>query len=199
MKLDIYFLAIPDEAASAAIDKWIASIAKNAEPLRLGMRIWLTHLPETATKPFLHARPFDIVTQPLKISASMREEYQVSLGASPKKHMTCCTEGDDDASFEVLVAIVLEIMKRTGRVFMSLDNDLGARMFGPGRLGDPFDVFKLESLPGAAYEVAHESDEGELSVEWFVDARWLRAWQQHKSMSRNTGETFSRFASLDYS
>ncbi len=198
MKLDVYYLVIPDEAALASMDKWISSVAKNSTATDGGIRIWLTHVPETATKPFLHARPFDLISKPVKISASVREEYQVSLGAAPKKHMICSMDGDDEAGFEVLMSIVLEVMKRTKQVYLSIDNDLGARLFGPGRFGEPFEVSKLKNLPGAIYEVAHEDDDGELSLEWFVDDRWMRAYQQSRKLVDKPTETFSRFASLDY-
>jgi len=196
--LHLYFLTVPDEAATAAMDKWLTSITKEKTVADGGIRLWLTHVPETATRPFLNARPFDLVSQPLRLSASEREEYQVSLGAAPKKHMICRTEFDDEASFEVLLSLAFELMKRTGQAFLAVDNALGTRLLGPGRLGDPFEIEMMESFPGAAFEVAHEDDEGALDVAWYVDARWLNAWRNHRGKRANKSETFSRFASLDY-
>ena len=68
-----------------------------------------------------------------------------------------------------------------------------------GKFGEIFDQAMLEQFPGAAYEVAHEDDDGMLDLEWFVDAGWLRAWKMFKNKPNARGmETFSRFASLDY-
>lgn len=196
--LNLYFLAIPDETATASMDKWLSSIAKNKSAADGGLRLWLTHVPETATRPFLNARPFDIVSLPVRLSPSAREEYQVSLGGTPKKHMVCRTEFDDDASFEVLLSIAFELMKRSGQGFLAIDNALGTKLLGPGKLGDPFELADMASYPGAAFEVAHEDDEGALDVSWYVDASWLNAWRKNRGRKMGPNDAFSRFASLDY-
>lgn len=197
--LDLYFLSMPDETATKSMDKWLASISRKQEATDGGLRVWLTHVPDTLTRPFLDARPFDILTLPIRMGASKREEYQVTLGAAPKKHILCRTMYDDAASFDVLLTIALELMKRSGQVFLSLNPDLAAKLLGPGKFGETFDQGMLEKFPGAAYEVAHEDDEGMLDLEWFVDAGWLRAWKMFQSKPQaHAMETFSRFASLDY-
>lgn len=197
--LDIYFLSMPDETATKSMDKWLTSIARKKEMTDEGLRLWLTHVPDTISRPFLDARAFDIVTLPMRMGAAKREEYQVTLGAAPKKHMVCRTAYDDEASFDVLLTIALELMKRSGQVFLALSPELAAKLLGPGKFGEIFDQAMLEQFPGAAYEVAHEDDDGMLDLEWFVDAGWLRAWKMFKNKPNARGmETFSRFASLDY-
>lgn len=197
--LDLYFLSTPDETAIHAMDKWITSIARKKEATEGGLRVWLTHVPDTLTRPFLDARAFDIVTRPVRMCAAEREEYQVSLGAAPKKHMVCQTAYDDEASFEVLLTLALELLKRAGQAYLSLTPELAARLLGPGKFGETFDQSMLEKFPGAAYEVAHEDSDGMLTLEWFVDAGWLRAWKTYKAKpATHVMETFSRFATLDY-
>ena len=58
---------------------------------------------------------------------------------------------------------------------------------------------RIYRYPGQISEIAHERSDGDLWVEWIVDARWLRAWidakNRHRGVEKN--DEFSRFASLD--
>ena len=199
MNLFIFFCELPTQAALEALDRRLSTLAKTQDPLPNGKRLWITHVPETATRPFLHARAFDIFVAPIRFSTSEIEDYRVSLGQVPKRQMVCRCENDSPESLEVMFCLAIEVMTRMN-AFLSLSEDLIRLMFHTTATDTDFLAQHLDDFPGLVYELAHEQSDGELRLEWFVDARWLRAWlsKQHHDAKFTPNSTTSRFASLDY-
>lgn len=199
MNLFIFFCELPTQAALEALDRRLSTLSKNQDPLPNGKRLWITHVPDTATRPFLHARPFDIFVSPIRFSNSEIEDYRVSLGQVPKRQMICRCDDDSPESLEVMFCLAVEVMTRMN-AFMSLSEDLIRTMFHTEETDTDFLAQHLDDFPGLVYELAHEQADGELRLEWFVDARWLRSWlvKQHRDARFTPNSTTSRFASLDY-
>lgn len=200
MLIHLYYTALPPQQALNALDKKLSHIAKSQEAIDGGKRLWMTHVPETASRPLLNPIPFDLLVFPLSLPCTLLEEYKLSLGTAPKRCLLCQTADDSLPAFDILLALACEISSTTG-AFLSIDDQLGYRMLGPDPLDDSFNIHALHSFPGHVCEIAHETDDGDLRVEWFVDATWLCAWQHHHYAPRNTSpsSSYSRFASLDYS
>ncbi len=198
MDLRLYFTELPANAALTALDKRLDHLAQKQEPLDGGRRLWITYVPQTRNRPFLHAKPFDIFVSPLRFSTSEIEDFRVGIGVVPKRCMICRAADDAADTIVVLFAIAVEIMSRCGAL-LRIDDKLGRKMFHIDERELDFPVICLDEFPGAVYEVAHETPDGELGLEWFVDARWICAWNERQNQNSNNSKEFSRFASLDYS
>ena len=199
MNLFIFFCELPTQAALEALDRRLNAFSKTQDPLPNEKRLWITHVPETATRPFLHARPFDIFVAPIRFSSSEIEDYRVSLGQVPKRRMVCRCEDESPESLDVMFCLAVEIMTRMN-AFLSVSEDLIRTMFQTEERDIDFLAQHLDDLPGSVYELAHEQADGELKLEWFVDAKWLRSWlaKRHRDARFTPNSTTSRFASLDY-
>lgn len=198
MYLRLYFVEIPSESMFSAIDRRLETLARRQEPIEGGRRLWITHVPETQTRPFLHARPFDIFVVPMRFSNAQREEFRVSLGAEPKRCMVCRAMDDTLESMEVLFVLAAEIMARSASL-LCLNEKLARQMFHIDEREIDFPVQCLDDFPGSVYETAHELEDGDLGIEWFVDARWLKAWISKQHPQNGLHSDGSRFSSLDYS
>ncbi len=200
MDLRLFFTELPSAPTLNALDKRLDSMAKAQESLDGGRRLWVTHVPETITRPFLNPKPFDIFVSPLRFSASEIEDFRMEIGSVPKRCMICRAHDETHTTLEVLFAIVAEIMTRTPAL-LAIDDALGKKMFQIPEREPEFPAQCLDDFPGCVYEVAHENSEGDLTLEWFVDGRWLKAWLSKKYMQSGQTKTSenSRFASLDYS
>ena len=200
MRLRLFFTELPAESTLNALDRRLSGLARSQEAIDGGRRLWITHIPETITRPFLHARAFDLFVSALRFSNAEIEDFRIGIGAAPKRIMICDSPDDSQESLEICFAIATEVMSRCAAL-LNINEALAKQMF---HLKPPFDdeipPHLLDDFPGSVYEVAHEKPDGDLGIEWFVDARWLRAWtQQHyqKNKSEEHSES-SRFASLDY-
>lgn len=200
MDLELYFIELPAEAAIQALDRKLANLSPKIERLSEGQRLWVTHVPETSTRPFLIPKPFDILPRPLRLTNNALEEYRVGMGAAPQWHWTCRSHEDSEASCDVLLSIAIEIMSLCGAL-LCIDDPLGMKLFGPDALDDHFNTNVFAHYPGKAYEVAHETPDGDLCMTWFVNARWIRAWRKRHQIPETKNQTpeSARFASLDYS
>ncbi len=198
MDLRLYFTELPQPSVLAALDRRFETLARKQEPVDGGRRLWITHVPETSTRPFLNAKPFDIYVAPLRFSASQIEDYRIGIGVLPKRCMICRASDNAPDTAEVLFAISSEIMSRCAAL-LAIDESLGRRMFQIDERELEFPSQYLDNYPGCVYEIAHELDDGELQMEWFVDARWLQAWLARRHSQSGSGQEFSRFSSLDYS
>lgn len=199
MDLRLFFTELPPASALHALDKRLDTLAKSQEYIDGGRRLWITHVPETVTRPFLHPKPFDILISALRFSASEIEDFRMEIGTEPKRCMICRTHDESHATIEVLFAIAAEIMTRTPAL-LAIDDKLGRKMFHIHALEPEFPTQCLDEFPGSVYEIAHENSEGDLNVEWLVDGRWLKAWLTQKYLQTGQTKTSenSRFASLDY-
>ena len=200
MLIHLYYTALPSQQALNALDKKLSHIAKSQETIDGGKRLWITHVPETVSRPLLHPLPFDLLVFPLSLPSTLLEEYKISLGTAPKRCLLCRSADDSLPAFDILLALAREISTTTG-AFLSIDDQLGYRMLGPDPLDDSFNINALHSFPGRVCEIVHETNDGDLNVEWFVDAPWLCAWLHHHYAPLNASRpsSASRFASLDYS
>ena len=198
MYLRLYFVEIPSDSMFSAIDRRLETLARRQEPIEGGRRLWITHVPETQTRPFLNARPFDIFVVPMRFSNARREEFRVSLGAEPKRCMVCKAPDDTPECSEVLFVLASEIMARSASL-LCLDEKLARQMFHIDDQELDFPAQCLDDFPGAVYEIAHELECGDLGIEWFVDARWLKAWISRLHPQNGLHPEVSRFSSLDYS
>ncbi len=197
MELRLFFTQLPSEAMLIALDRRLSSLAGNQEALDNGKRLWITHVPETASRPFLHAKPFDMFVHPVRFSASQAEEFRVGLGCVPKRCMFCCSPDDSSDAQEVLFAIVMEVMALCPAL-MAIDERLGRTMFHVDERELEFSSQYLDEFPGGVYEVAHEKENGELGVEWLVNSVWLGAWRSKSFRHCRQSADHSRFSSLDY-
>lgn len=199
MDLRLFFTELPSNSVLTSLDKRIDALAKMQEPIDGGRRLWITHVPETITRPFLNPKPFDILVSALRFSNSEIEDFRMEIGVAPKRCMICRAHDETHATIEVLFAIVAEIMTRVPAL-LAINDELGRKMFRIHELEPEFPAQCLDDFPGCVYEVAHENSEGDLTVEWFVDGRWLKAWLTKKYLQSGNPRTSenSRFASLDY-
>ena len=200
MRLRLFFTELPQESTLNALDRRLVAMARSQEAIGGGKRLWMTHIPETVTRPFLHARAFDLFVSALRFSNAEIEDFRIGIGVAPKRVMFCESPDDSPESLEISFALAFEVMSRTAAL-LNISEDLAKRMF---RLKPPFDdefpPHLLDDFPGSVYEVAHEKADGDLGVEWFVDAKWLRAWMQlhYKKPNEDERSETSRFSSLDY-
>ena len=200
MELKLFLPGQPPESAIHAMDKKLAGIAQSQEILDSGRRLWISRLPQTQMRPLLHAQPFDLMFKPLRLSNDEIEDYRVGIGAEPKHAIVCRNQADDKDTTMILFGLSLEIMTCTNAL-LSINPSLGQRMFHvPAFYGDDFPTHFLDDFPGSVYEVAHEGIDGILSIEWLVDAHWLRTWlsSTHRSFNKPDNPETARFASLDY-
>jgi len=202
MDLELNLVSIPDETALGAVDRWLSSLARQETAIHGGRRLWLTHVPETAVRPFLEARPFDILVAPVYLGASAQEAYRMSLGAFPTRRVICRANDDSKTSLEILLVLATELMQRW-RAYLCIDAALGRRLVSLPEHDDEFDGRCLSRFAGTVYEVAQELGEDELEMRWLVDVCWLRAfraWRERRCpSSHDMGEPcFARFSSLDY-
>ncbi len=198
MDLRLFFIELPPESVLAALDRRLETLARRQEAVSGGKRLWITHVPETQTRPFLHARPFDIFVSPMRFNSSLREDYRVGLGVEPKRCMICRAQDDSCENAEILFVLCAEIMAKCSAL-LGIDEKLGRLMFKIDERELEFPSQCLDEFPGCVYEVAHEMDDGDLGVEWFVDARWLKAWISKQHPLQSSHPEASRFSSLDYS
>ena len=132
------------------------------------------------------------------------------MGTVPKRCLICRSfasgsrsSSEENTIIDVLFGIVFEIMTTTSAL-LCLDSATLRRISGndPAWADDDDESWKAQiyRYPGQISEIAHERSDGDLWVEWIVDARWLRAWidakNRHRGVEKN--DEFSRFASLDY-
>ena len=197
MDLCLYFMELPTGGALASLDRRLDKLSRVQEPVEHGRRLWITHLPETSSRPFLHAKPFDILVLPVCFSDSEIEDYRLGLGAEPKRRLICRGHEVIPAVVEVQFGLVSDIMASCASL-LCLTPPLAARMLGADPMGDDMTISRLDSLPGSVFEVVHEDARGELHVEWYVDGTWLRAWMTARRRNAQQPPVTSRFASLDY-
>ena len=195
MDLRLFFIEQPQASTLALLDRKISGLARRQEPIDGGRRLWVTHVPETATRPFLEARPFDIRVAPVRLSAAETEDFRIGVGAAPTRCMVCRSADDESATLEVLFAIAAEVMSHCAAL-LEITDGVGRRMFPIDPWECDFPAQLLDTFPGTVYEIAHETDEGDLAMAWLVDARWVRAWIGRHA--ERPSATVSRFASLDY-
>ncbi len=200
MRLRLFFTELPAESTLNALDRRLSALARSQEPIDGGRRLWITHIPETITRPFLHARAFDLFVSALRFSNAEIEDFRIGIGATPKRIMICHAPDDSPESLEICFAIAAEVMSRCAAL-LNISESLGKQMFHiKPPFDDEFPSHLLDDFPGSVYEVAHEKADGDLGLEWFVDARWLRSWsQQHyRHLDADAHSEVSRFSSLDY-
>lgn len=219
MDIRLIYREVPDAASCAALDRKFKNVSSVQESICGGRRLWLSHMPETVYRPFAKARPFDILVGGTRLSDGESEEFRMGMGAIPKRCLICRSHSKDsdgtceqtvdarrdceeNAVVDVLFALALEIMTTTSAL-LCLDNAILKRMFGfDSRWPTDDDMWKakISQYPGQIAEIAHECADGELWIEWIVDARWLRAWIDVRNRRRGdvSREEFSRFSSLDY-
>ena len=198
MDLFLFFTELPQPQILNTLDKKLNSLSRSFEPIENGRRLWLTHVPDTATKPLLHPKPFEIRLSTLRLSSAEIEDFRVGLGVTPKRVMICHPPDDSAVSEQMMFAIAFEIVTKCNAL-LRIDDKTGLRMFNLIEKGeDEFPSQLLDDYPGSVYEVAHETCEGDLGVEWFVDSRWLHAWMSRKYQRKSQNSETSRFATLDY-
>lgn len=210
MDIRLLYMELPTVAESGALDRKLKKIADVQEPLDGGKRLWITRIPETIYRPFATPKPFDILVGVPRLGDTQIEEYRMEIGTAPKRYIDCRSYEESSTAIEVLTALAREIMACT-HAFMRIDRQLFFRLaanFSREKchsefLDDSEIAAILQQFPGKLAEIAHEKENGDLVVEWIVDAHWLQAWcdkmhrpsPEHGQVDR---EAFSRFASLDY-
>lgn len=199
MELRLFFIEQPSPSVLELLDRRIGSLACRQESIEGGRRLWITHIPETSSRPFLHARPFDIYVKSVRLSRSEIEEFRMGIGIAPVRCMICRSRDDDVASCEVLFAIVAEVISIC-HALLEIPEHVGRKMFHIASPDDDFDPRLFADFPGTVHEIAHETEEGDLMTVWLVDARWIRAFLAAGQLllkAQKLGE-FSRFSTLDY-
>jgi len=200
MELKLLVPNQPSHIDIHVIEKKLSGFSQSQEMLSHGCRFWISRLPQTQMRPLLHARPFDILSVPLRLSRDEIEDYRIGMGTEPKSLITCSTPDETDEARFILFSLSLEVMTHT-HALLSVTPRLGHMMFDiPAFYGDEFPAHFLDDFPGSVYEIAHEGEEGELVQEWLVDAHWMRAWlsHTHQEQAKSSQSQTERFASLDY-
>lgn len=210
MDIRLIYREVPDTTSCAALERKLKSIAPVQESIDGGKRLWLSYMPETVYRPFAKPRAFDILVGATRWSDGEIEEFRMGMGAVPKRCLICRSfasgsrsSTEENTIIDVLFGIVFEIMTTTSAL-LCLDSATLRRISGtdPAWADDDDESWKAQiyRYPGQISEIAHERLDGDLWVEWIVDARWLRAWidakNRHRGVEKN--DEFSRFASLDY-
>ena len=200
MELKLLVPNQPSHIDIHVIEKKVSGFSQSQEMLSNGCRFWISRLPQTQMRPLLHARPFDILSMPLRLSRDEIEDYRIGIGTEPKNLILCSTPDETEDAHFILFCLSLEVMTHT-RALLMINPDLGHQMFDiPAFYGDDFPAGLLDDYPGSVYEIAHEGEEGDLIQEWLVDAHWMRSWLNHTHQKQNKSNSpqTERFASLDY-
>lgn len=218
MDIRLIYREAPDASCCAALDRKLRHIASAQEAIDGGKRLWLSRVPDAMCRPLANPRPFDVIVSAARLSDDEAEAFRLGLGAIPKRRMICrCYEKpseigtdsesaqqrEENTAIDILFAIAFEIMTTTSAL-LCITGDLMHRMQGNSPLQMPDDDAHWKSeiyrYPGQISEIALEIGDGDLSVMWIVDARWLRAWTDERNRRRGlcAGEKMSRFATLDY-